>query len=99
MKDELYDWVDDDSMDAEETMRRFSALNPVPTTGPVGVKQSRAKFEVYKDKSGKFRFRLKAGNGEIIAVGEAYESKAAALAGIKSVQASVADAEVLDRTG
>ncbi|MDT7764152.1 MAG: hypothetical protein QOC63_3572 [Mycobacterium sp.] len=35
MKHELYDWVDDDSMDAEETMRRFSALNPVPTTGPV----------------------------------------------------------------
>jgi uncharacterized protein YegP (UPF0339 family) len=29
------------------------------------------KFELYKDKSGKFRFRLKAGNGEIIATGEA----------------------------
>ena len=37
-------------------------------------------------KSGKFRFRLKAGNGEIIAVGEAYESKAAAKNGIASVQ-------------
>ena len=33
------------------------------------------KFEVYKDNAGKYRFRLKAGNGEIIAVGEAYESK------------------------
>lgn len=29
-----YDWVDDDSMSAEETMRRFEALGPVPTTGP-----------------------------------------------------------------
>ena len=34
------------------------------------------KFEIYADKGGTFRFRLKAGNGEIIAVGEAYESKA-----------------------
>lgn len=44
------------------------------------------KFEVYQDKSGKFRFRLKASNGQIIAVGEAYESKRACLNGIKSVK-------------
>lgn len=36
------------------------------------------KFELYTDKAGKFRFRLKAGNGQIIATGEAYETKAAA---------------------
>lgn len=36
------------------------------------------KFVLYSDKAGKFRFRLKAGNGEIIAVSEAYESKASA---------------------
>jgi uncharacterized protein YegP (UPF0339 family) len=45
------------------------------------VRNLSGKFEIYKDKSGKFRFRLKAGNGEIIAVGEAYESKAAAMDG------------------
>lgn len=44
------------------------------------------KFEVYPDKAGKWRFRLKAGNGEIIAVGEAYESKAACEHGIESVK-------------
>ena len=44
------------------------------------------KYEVYQDKSGKFRFRLKAANGQIIAVGEAYESKRACLNGIKSVR-------------
>ncbi|MGZ5374265.1 MAG: YegP family protein, partial [Aeromicrobium sp.] len=38
-----------------------------------------AKFELYTDKAGKFRFRLKAGNGQVVAVGEAYESKRAAL--------------------
>lgn len=31
---EPYDWADDDSMSAEETMRRFESLGPEPTTGP-----------------------------------------------------------------
>ena len=44
------------------------------------------KFEVYKDKGGKFRFRLKAGNGEIILTGEAYNSKDACVVGIESVK-------------
>ena len=35
------------------------------------------KFEVYEDSSGKFRFRLKAGNGEVVATGQAYEAVAA----------------------
>ena len=56
------------------------------------------KFELYKDKAGKFRFRLKASNGQIIAVGEAYESKAAAKNGIESVKKHAADAAVLDET-
>jgi hypothetical protein len=56
------------------------------------------KFELYKDKAGKFRFRLKAGNGEIIAVGEAYESKASAKNGIESVQKNAAGATVVDLT-
>ena len=37
--------------------------------------RTRAKFEIYKDANGKFRWRLKAPNGEIIAASEAYESK------------------------
>jgi uncharacterized protein YegP (UPF0339 family) len=44
------------------------------------------KFEVYKDKAGKYRWRLKAGNGEVVAVGEAYESKAKARKGTEAVQ-------------
>ncbi len=43
------------------------------------------KFEMYKDKAGKFRFRLKAGNGQIILASEAYESKAGCKNGIQSV--------------
>jgi uncharacterized protein YegP (UPF0339 family) len=56
------------------------------------------KFELFVDKAGKYRFRLKAGNGEIIAVGEAYESKASAKKGIESVMKNAADAQVVDQT-
>ena len=44
------------------------------------------KFELYKDTSGEYRFRLKAGNGEIILVSEGYEAKAGAENGIDSVK-------------
>lgn len=54
------------------------------------------KFEIYKDKSNKFRFRLKAGNGEVIAVGEAYESKAGCLNGIESIRKNAPDATVVE---
>ncbi|HZA09001.1 YegP family protein [Mycobacterium sp.] len=57
-----------------------------------------SKFELFKDSRGKFRFRLKAGNGEIIATGEAYESKAAAKNGIASVQKNATGAAVVDLT-
>ena len=45
-----------------------------------------AQYEIYKDTSGKFRFRLKAANGEIIASSEAYNSKDSAKNGIASVK-------------
>ncbi len=54
------------------------------------------KFEVYKDKAGKFRFRLKAGNGEVIASGEAYESKASCLNGIESIKKNAPEANVVE---
>lgn len=57
------------------------------------------KFELYQDASKKYRFRLKAGNGQVIAVGEAYESKAAAMNGIDSVKRNAPDAKVDDQTG
>lgn len=56
------------------------------------------KFEVYKDKSGGYRFRLKAGNGETIATGESYTTKAAALKGVESVKTN-AGSDVVDLTG
>lgn len=55
-----------------------------------------AKFEVYKDASGNFRFRLKAGNGEVIATGEAYTSKAGCMNGVESVKRNAATAEIVE---
>ena len=49
-------------------------------------KISHPKFELYKDKGGEFRFRLKAGNGQIVAVGEGYKAKAGCLNGIESIK-------------
>jgi uncharacterized protein YegP (UPF0339 family) len=46
----------------------------------------KSKYQVYKDIAGNFRFRLRAANNKIIAVSEAYESKANCMNGIKSVQ-------------
>lgn len=50
------------------------------------------KFEVYLDKGGEYRFRLKARNGEIIAVSEGYKAKASCLNGIESVKKNAPDA-------
>jgi uncharacterized protein YegP (UPF0339 family) len=44
------------------------------------------KFEVFEDKAGKYRFRLKAGNGEIILASQGYIQKSSAKNGIESVK-------------
>ncbi len=51
------------------------------------------KYEVYTDKAGEFRFRLKAKNGEIIATSEGYKAKASALNGIASIGKNAPDAK------
>ena len=54
------------------------------------------KFEVYTDKAGEFRFRLKATNGQIIAVGEDYKKKASCMNGIESVKKNAVDAKIVE---
>ena len=55
--------------------------------------QKNPKFEVYTDKAGKTRFRLKAANGQIIAVGQAYKSKDSCLKGIESIKKNAPESE------
>lgn len=57
-----------------------------------------AKFEVYKDKAGEFRFRYKASNGEVMFASEGYKAKTSALDAIESIKKNVAGASVDDQT-
>jgi uncharacterized protein len=53
-------------------------------------------FEWYKDKAGKYRFRLKAANREIIAVSEGYASKEGCVGGIESVKKNALIAKIVE---
>jgi uncharacterized protein YegP (UPF0339 family) len=54
------------------------------------------KFEVYQDKKGEFRFRLKATNGQIIAVSEGYKTMKSCLNGVNSVRKNAPDAAIIE---
>jgi uncharacterized protein YegP (UPF0339 family) len=57
-----------------------------------------AKFEIFIDRKKQYRFNLKASNGEIIAVAsEAYDTRAACLKSIKSIQRNAPAAEIINR--
>ena len=58
--------------------------------------QKHPKFEVYADKAGEFRFRLKATNGQVIAVSEGYKAMASCINGIESVQKNAPEAEIVE---
>ena len=53
-----------------------------------------AKFEIYEDSRGQFRFRLKAGNGEVVATGEGYQTRAGAIRGTEAVKRAAAEAAI-----
>lgn len=55
------------------------------------------KFEVYVDKAGEHRFRLKAGNGETILTSEGYSSKSGCENGIKSVKRNAANPDRFEK--
>lgn len=54
------------------------------------------KFEVYKDKAGEYRFRLKAGNGQVIAISEGYKSRTSCMNGIESVKKNAPTAAIVE---
>jgi uncharacterized protein YegP (UPF0339 family) len=55
-----------------------------------------AKFEIFLDRKKQYRFHLKASNGEITAASEAYDTKAACIKGIKSIQKNAPAAAIID---
>ena len=75
---------------------RKNALSAIEdqTVEPIEV-QKHPKYEVYMDNAGEYRFRLKARNGEIIAVGEGYKKKTSCLNGIDSIKRNAPEAEIV----
>lgn len=83
-------------MNGIESVRKNSArANFEDLTVEEPVKAKCPKFEMYTDKKGEFRFRLKATNGEIIATSEGYKAKAGCLNGIESIKKNAPEAEVV----
>lgn len=75
-----------------ESVRKNAPGAPVADlTSPDSVAASNPRFELYKDKSGAFRFRLKSRNGKVIAVSQGYSTKAACENGIESVRKNAGD--------
>ncbi len=79
-----------------DSVRRCSVGGIEDLTEENAEKVKHPKFEVYQDKAGEYRFRLKAANGEIIAVGEGYTTKANCKNGIASIGRNAPDAEVVE---
>lgn len=78
-----------------ESVRKCSVGEIEDQTVEVIEEKKHPKFELYTDKAGEFRFRLKARNGEVIATSEGYKAKDSALGGIESVKKNAPEAEVV----
>ena len=76
--------------------RSAAVANVEDQTAEGFVKAKCPKFEMYTDKAGEFRFRLKAVNGQIIATSEGYKAKASCLNGIESVKKNAPEAEIVE---
>ncbi len=79
----------------ESVKKNAPAANVEDQTAENAAAVTCPKFEMYQDKAGEYRFRLKARNGEIIAVSEGYSAKAGCENGIESVKKNAPDAEIV----
>ncbi len=78
-----------------ESVRKNCAVHVEDQTKTGFETLAHPKYELYKDKAGEFRFRLKASNGEIIAVSEGYKAKTSAKNGIASIGRNAPEAPVV----
>ena len=78
-----------------ESVKKNAPIAPVEDQTVEGFEPEKCpKFEIYTDKAGEFRFRLKARNGEIILASEGYSSKPGVKNGVESVKRNAPEAEV-----
>ena len=89
----------DSCMNGIESVRKNADSSIEDQTVKGFTEISNPKYEVFADKAGEFRFRLKARNGEIIAASEGYKAKASCLNGIESVKNHAPKAEIDEAKG
>ena len=77
-----------------ESVRKSAVAAGLEDQTVEGSKCKNPKFEVYEDKGGEFRFRLKARNGQIVAVSEGYTTHRACMDGVESVRKNAPEAPV-----
>ncbi len=80
------------------SVTRNAPIAPVEDQTVEGYQtEKHPKFELYLDKAGEYRFRLKASNGQIIATGEGYKAKAGCLNGIDSIKRNAESPVVVEQ--
>jgi len=78
-----------------ESVKKCAAAGKIEDqTEDTVAAQTNPKFEVYRDKAGLFRFRLRSRNGKILAFSEGYTTKAACFGGVESVITNAPDATI-----
>lgn len=93
---QIYDAIEG-CMNGVESVKKNAPVANLEDQTVEGFKEEKhPKFEVYQDKAGEFRFRLKATNGQIIATGEGYTKKESCLNGIESIRKNAPDAEIVN---
>jgi len=86
----------DSCLNGIESVRKNCAAHIEDQTKADFETLTHPKYEVYKDKAGEFRFRLKARNGEIIVTGEGYKAKDSCLNGIDSIGRHAPEAALVE---
>jgi len=92
---EVYSSLDACKNGVESVKKNAPVANVENQTVEGYAEQKHPKFEIYQDKAGEYRFRLKATNGQIIAVSEGYKALASCENGIESVKKN-AESEVVE---
>ena len=80
-----------------ESVRRNAPVAALEDlTGEKKARHSNPKFEMYRDRAGEYRFRLRARNGAIIAVSDGYGTRSACENGVESVRINAVDGEITE---
>ena len=93
---EVYSSLDACKNGVESVKKNAPVANVENQTVEGYAEQKHPKFEIYQDKAGEYRFRLKATNGQVIAVSEGYTAMAGCKNGVESVRKNAVDAAIIE---